>query len=266
MKESLIVRQLLIRADDIGYSYAVNLGIARSIQEGLVRSVGIMPNMPEAKRGTRWIQKAASNSDIHLALGQHTNICLGKPCAEPEKIPSLLQKDGEFKKSITYRDAYKQGEDFVVYDEAIIEIEAQYKRFKQIVGSKPDYFEAHAIASNTLFHAIHDVAQEHNLREQPISFNPEEQITCGKTPVRLIMHSMDQNYNPIKIIQETIIHMSDNETVVMVFHPGYLDDFVLTHSSLTFNRTKEVDALIDPKLKEWINKQPNLKLITYCDL
>ena len=45
--------------------------------------------------------------------------------------------------------------------------------------------------------------------------------------------------------------MSDNETVVMVFHPGYLDDFVLTHSSLTFNRTKEVDALIDPKLKEW---------------
>ena len=74
MKESLIVRQLLIRADDIGYSYAVNLGIARSIQEGLVRSVGIMPNMPEAKRGTRWIQKAASNSDIPLALGQHTNI------------------------------------------------------------------------------------------------------------------------------------------------------------------------------------------------
>lgn len=31
------MKQLLIRADDIGYSYAVNLGIARSINEGLVR-------------------------------------------------------------------------------------------------------------------------------------------------------------------------------------------------------------------------------------
>ena len=39
------MKQLLIRADDIGYSYAVNLGIARSINEGLVRSAGLMPNM-----------------------------------------------------------------------------------------------------------------------------------------------------------------------------------------------------------------------------
>ena len=45
------MKQLLIRADDIGYSYAVNLGIARSINEGLVRSAGLMPNMPEAERG-----------------------------------------------------------------------------------------------------------------------------------------------------------------------------------------------------------------------
>lgn len=30
------MKQLLIRADDIGYSYAVDLGIARSVNEGLV--------------------------------------------------------------------------------------------------------------------------------------------------------------------------------------------------------------------------------------
>ena len=29
------MKQLLIRADDIGYSYAVDLGIARSVNEGL---------------------------------------------------------------------------------------------------------------------------------------------------------------------------------------------------------------------------------------
>ena len=34
------MKRLLIRADDIGYSYAVDLGIARSVNEGLVRSVG----------------------------------------------------------------------------------------------------------------------------------------------------------------------------------------------------------------------------------
>ena len=45
------MKQLLIRADDIGYSYAVDLGIARSVNEGLARSAGLMPNMSEAERG-----------------------------------------------------------------------------------------------------------------------------------------------------------------------------------------------------------------------
>ena len=45
------MKQLLVRADDLGYSYAVNLGIARAVNEGLVRSAGLMPNMTEAQRG-----------------------------------------------------------------------------------------------------------------------------------------------------------------------------------------------------------------------
>ena len=80
------MKQLLIRADDIGYSYAVNLGIARSINEGLVRSAGLMPNMPEAERGWSLV------ADAGIAVGQHTNVCLGKPCADPALIPSLSMK------------------------------------------------------------------------------------------------------------------------------------------------------------------------------
>lgn len=53
------MKQLLIRADDIGYSYAVNLGIVRSINEGLVRSASLMPNMPEAERGWSLVQMPA---------------------------------------------------------------------------------------------------------------------------------------------------------------------------------------------------------------
>ena len=49
------MKQLLIRADDIGYSYAVNVGIARTVNEGLVRSAGLMPNMPEAQGDLRLV-------------------------------------------------------------------------------------------------------------------------------------------------------------------------------------------------------------------
>jgi predicted glycoside hydrolase/deacetylase ChbG (UPF0249 family) len=53
---------------------------------------------------------------------------------------------------------------------------------------------------------------------------------------------------------------------VLVFHPGYLDAFILENSSLTINRTKEVDALIDPSLRLWLEEQPDLRLIDYRDL
>ena len=104
------MKYLLIRADDVGYSYAVDLGIERSVREGLVRSVGVMPNMPEAERGWGLI------ADCDIAAGQHTNVCLGKPCADPALIPSLLQANGEFKSSREYRAKYKEGVDFVDFD------------------------------------------------------------------------------------------------------------------------------------------------------
>ena len=63
------MKQLLIRADDIGYSYAVNVGIARTVHEGLVRSVGVMPNMPEARH-----RSAHKRLPRHTVLGpcEHT--------------------------------------------------------------------------------------------------------------------------------------------------------------------------------------------------
>ena len=254
------MKQLLIRADDIGYSYAVNVGIARSVHEGLVRSVGVMPNMPEAPRGVDWVR----NTDI--AIGQHTNVCLGTPCSDPASIPSLVDKKGQFKSSRTYREAFTRGEDFVNYDEAVAEAEAQLARFIELVGREPDYFEAHAVASENLNRAIEHVARTHGYRYQAASFDSAKPIICGKTPIRMVMRSMTPGYDPDIAIRETVDAMGPNETVVFVCHPGYLDQFILNTSSLTTDRTKEVDALISPGLRTWLEAHPVLKLIDYRDL
>lgn len=254
------MKQLLIRADDIGYSYAVDLGITRSVHEGLVRSVGLMPNMPEAARGYGLVATA------DIAVGQHTNVCLGKPCADPALIPGMLDKRGEFHSSRELRAAYQEGRELIDYDEAVIEIEAQHARFVEIVGREPDYFEAHAVASDNLNRAIADVAVLHGLRCQPVSFDPAAPVRCGDTDVRMVMRSMRPGYDPKAAIMETVRDMADGETVVFVCHPGYLDHYILTHSSLTEDRTKEVDALIDPELRSWLETQPGLRLVDYRDL
>ena len=257
------MKQLLIRADDIGYSYAVNLGIARAVNEGLVRSAGLMPNMPEAARGWEWVK------DANIAIGQHTNLCLGTPCADPKLIPSLLGPNGQLHSSREFRDAWKEGHEIVEYDELVIEIEAQLARFRQIVGRDPDYFEAHAVVSKNLFAAIHDVAEKHGLKEQIGSFDPTAAIRVGTTDnVHMAIEDMlpPEQYDPTAFVKRTVETMADGETYVLVFHPGYLDAFILGNSSLTVNRTKEVDALIDPELRAWLEGQPNLRLVDYRDL
>ena len=256
------MKQLLIRADDVGYSYAVNLGIARSVNEGLVRSVGLMPNMPEAARGWAWVR------DANIAIGQHSNLCLGMPCADPKLIPSLLDENGQLKSSRAYRAAFAEGREIVEYDELLIEIEAQLESFRKIVGRDPDYFEAHAVMSDNLTRAIHDVAERHGLKEQVGSFDPNEMVRCGQTDVHMACEDMlpPEQYDPADFVRRTVEGMTDGETYVLVFHPGYLDAFILDNSSLTVNRTKEVDALIDPGLRAWLEGQPGLRLVDYRDL
>ena len=92
-----MVQQILISADDLGYCEAVNYGIAKTVREGIVRSVGVMPNMPAAMQGISLLE------GCDVCLGQHTNICVGRPLSDPTRIPSLCTADGNFKSSKTFR-------------------------------------------------------------------------------------------------------------------------------------------------------------------
>ena len=60
--------KLIMRADDLGFSEAVSLGILKAVKDGVITSVGLMPNMESAQFGYELIK------DCDIALGQHTNI------------------------------------------------------------------------------------------------------------------------------------------------------------------------------------------------
>ena len=120
--------KLIIRADDIGYCDGVNRGIKDAVETGLVKSAGLMPNMNEAVNGFEMLK----GKDI--CIGQHTNLCLGVPCCDPKDIPSLVNENGELKSSSQFRNAFKDGVDLITLEDAVLEIEAQYRRFKEIVA------------------------------------------------------------------------------------------------------------------------------------
>lgn len=253
------MKQILIRADDLGFSDGVNHGILKAVEAGLVRSVGLMTNMPEAANGLKLIEA------YDVCLGQHTNICVGKPLTDPKLIPSICQENGEFKSSIEYRQSFKNGIDFVNLDEVVLEIEAQYQEFKRLTGKEPGYFEGHAVASDNFFKGLEIVAKRHNLpylemkMGEPVHFKNSTLTSCF--PKDFKAYEKD----PFVILEQAVEEAQDGCCQMMVFHPGYIDPYLLNKSSMTTPRVKECEMLCRSDIKEWLNKQ-DIQQVTYDDL
>lgn len=248
------MKKILIRADDLGYSEAVNYGIEKTIKDGLIKSVGMMTNMPAAHHGFELIK------NYNVCLGQHTNICVGKPVSDPKLIPSLVNEDGYFKSSSDYRNsAY----DIVKLDEVIIEIEAQYNKFIELTGYKPKYLDGHAIKSENFFKALEIVANKHEVKYSGLTFG-EVPMRVGNTNVyvHIATSSKQKSIDPvIEAVENNHIGNCD----MVITHPGYIDAYILENSSVNIPRVYEVEMLCDIKTKEYLEKN-NIHLITYDDL
>jgi predicted glycoside hydrolase/deacetylase ChbG (UPF0249 family) len=246
---------LLLRADDLGYSEAINYGIAKSVIDGIVKNVGVMVNMPATEHGLALLK------DVDVCYGCHTNICVGKPLTDPKLIPSITTADGDFKSSKDYRSAT---EDFVVLEEVMIEIEAQYQRFVELTGRQPQYFEGHAVASPNFMKGLELIAAQHGLKYSGISFDEKPIVVNGKK-VYISMDSMGPDYDPFESLKKLTEHPHADGVYMMVLHPGYLDAFILNTSSLTIPRTQEVEMAISAETKAWLADH-DVRLLTYDDI
>lgn len=250
------MKRILVRADDLGYSRAVNYGIYDSVSQGVVNNVGVMINMPTTQMGINLLK------EFDIDLGLHTVICAGRPVLPAMAVPSLVDESGYFKTSQIYRENFKKEKpDFVNLDEVVAEIEAQYKLFVRLVGRKPDYFEGHAVISDNFIKGLKIVAEKYDLPLLLIELDKTASFKKN-TRFKIILESMEECYNPQKTLEEAVKNSQKEFIPMFVGHPGYLDQELLTHSSLTVPRTKEVVALTSERIKQYFKDQ-NVKLVRY---
>ena len=249
------MNKILVRADDLGYSEAFNYGLARAVKSGIVRCVGVMPNMEWAEHGVNLLK------DTDVIFTVHANICQGRPITDPSLIPSLVDENGFFKDKSLYREAK---EDFVVLEEVVMEVEAQYQRLVELTGRKPFLVEAHAVPSANFNKALAIVGQNHGL--MLLSFVPGRGPRLGKYVMKFSMDSGNPDYNPFESFKKAALQpMEEDECAMMVLHPGYVDAYVLTTSYITTQRALEVAFATNPEVPAWCEAN-NVKLMTYADL
>jgi len=244
--------KVIFRADDLGFSEAVNLGILKVVQDGPIQNVGLMTNMPSAQHGFELLKL------FNIALGQHTNISVGKPLSDPSKIQSLLDEKGEFcnSKVINSRPI-----DSILVEEAEIEIEAQLSKFKEICGKNPDYFEGHAVFSKNFFIALKNVAKRHGL----FYCDPFEPQWRQDTQIQVATFQKPGPggvYDIHKYLIEDEAKITGSDCALLIFHPGYIDQYLLDYSSYNLVRPMEVSFLTSDVCRQWLKEQ-NIQCVNF---
>lgn len=143
--------------------------------------------------------------------------------------------------------------DTINIKECELEIEAQLQRFKDITGKTPDYFEGHAVFSKNFFIALENVAKKHGLFFCNPSLDKEWEKEHGIVGLGFFKPDEKGLYDPYQYMEEHLPEIKENPCSVAIFHPGYLDHFILTHSTFTTIRAMECEFLCSDWLKEWLD-------------
>ncbi len=85
------MKNLIVNADDLGWTDGVNRGIVEAFHHGIVTSTSLLANGAAFASGVE-----AARSAPGLGVGVHLNLSDGPPVADPEAVTSLLNDNAEF--------------------------------------------------------------------------------------------------------------------------------------------------------------------------
>lgn len=130
------MRNLIVNADDLGWTEGVNRGIAEAHRNGIVTSTSLLANGAAFAGGAE-----LARSTPGLGVGVHLNLSDGAPIAEAESVSSLVNDAGEFEggpEALLLRIA-KRG---VTLREVEQEWDAQIEKVKA-AGIQPTHLDGH---------------------------------------------------------------------------------------------------------------------------
>ncbi|MEH7484854.1 chitin disaccharide deacetylase [Neobacillus drentensis] len=229
---------LIVNADDFGYSRGINYGIIDAHNQGIVNSATMMMNMPGVPHA---VELAKENPT--LQVGIHLVLTCGKPLLAD--VPSLINKYGSFKRLSEIKDPND-----LSLDELSREWSAQIERIFES-GLKPTHFDSHHHVHTLpeLLPVVQMLAKKYNLSARRF---PEDAKKVVPAFTDVFLHDFYGEGATDDYFKNLLTRVNDGQTVEVMCHPGYLDQEVLTGSSYAVDRVKETKILTSVKLPRGI--------------
>ena len=264
--------KLLVQASDYGFTRASTYGVIDSIDLGLVRNTGLFVNMPTAKFAIDLLK-----TRTNVCLGLDFNITNGPCVSNPQKIPHLVDKEGNFiRSSVRVKDPRFQTEEgrreMFPYQECLLEMNAQYQLFLKLTGKRPGYLHDHSLSHENYTDTIRQLSKEYRV---PYTRDIQEKYHFGSLGKKMYPEAFAMNKeidyekqiakNPEKIFWENINEVMQYEYFILSGHAAYIDADLLELSSCSIERCKDAALCMSPRLTKWIEEY-QIELITYNDL
>ena len=240
------MKKVIINADDFGYSPAVNAGIIKAYQDGILTSTTLMANMPGCLGAV-----ALANQYPSLGVGVHLVLTCGHAMTKGKTI----SQNGRFYSLKDYHERRSQIDDGEIFEEWCYQIDYLLEK-----GLQPTHIDSH--------HHLHTFSENLSITKRiaqkyqlPIrnAYDLENNISLpyqiGATGfldltnyphIRDLSHSFeDLKRGCLEEIKSVLDKVKDNSITELMVHPAYVDEILLFNSSFNIARVKEVSLLCD---------------------
>ncbi|MCL2163239.1 MAG: chitin disaccharide deacetylase [Oscillospiraceae bacterium] len=246
----------IFNADDFGYSKGVNLGILEAYKYGVLRSTTIMPGMPGFIHAI-----GLSLENPGLRIGVHLTLTTGKSVGGVYK--TITDGDGNFLRLTELERRAKMGE----ID--LAEVESEYEAQIQKVlatGVKPDHFDSHHHTHNLpgIVTVFLKLAKKYGVKVRIY----DQALLSGefadvKTTGVFNDTFFDENATLTEL--QRVLSSCGEDSIEIMCHPAYVDNFLLNSSSYTTKRAYELDVLTSPDTFNFIAER-GIELSSFSDL
>ena len=271
------IRRLIVNADDFGLSPSVNAAVIRAHREGILTSASLMVNEPGFDEAVR-----LAKENPRLGVGLHLTLLMGHSALPSEKIPGLVNAQGEFSNrpvGVGMSYFFKRS----LREQLRAEIHAQFDRFRT-TGLVLDHVNGHLhlhlhpVVFKILMEDAEDLGIRH-LRLTRDCLSRSRRMASGRLFYR-VSHAAIYEWlssgarEPLRrrgikhaqitfgLLQDS--HVDEDYTLKLLPELPAGDSELYLHPSL--DRFKhEFDALISPRVKEQVQKL-GIRLIRYQDL
>jgi chitin disaccharide deacetylase len=229
---------IIVNADDFGYSRGVNYGILDSHLNGIVNSTTLMMNMYGTDHAIELAKKNPS-----LQVGIHLVLTCGKPLLQD--VPSLVDTNGNFKRL----SRLKENLDISLTD-LEREWSAQIEKFLAS-GLNLTHIDSHhhVHTFNDFLPVIQKLANKFQLPVRTNGYERIEGVEAFSDVCLVDFYGDGVTSNYFQLLPERV---KKGQKVEVMCHPAYLDSYLLSGSSYTHDRLKEIDVLTTVKLPEGV--------------